>query len=398
MYKYKSIGEERPHLIDYFVNKEEAFKYSLYSSKKVNLICPLCHKEREMTISKLTIRGFNCGYCSENISYPNRYLRAFIGQLDVDNYIFEYSPDWLLGKRYDGYIKKGNKEYVIEMDGRQHSDKEYFGKTLEEQRRIDKLKDNLAVSHNIIMVRIDCRCSEPNYIREQICKSILSKNFNLSCIDWDLCGKEASKNTTKKIVDYYNSHKDMSSEKIADELHLHFSTVIRHLKKASSVGMCDYNIEEAKEKGKKQSIIVRNSNREPFDVIDNNGNYVGRYQTINACLKDLRELYPNLKFYQGLISNMGLGTKSLINGFSFKYVCGLEEFYKDNILMHNVIEYYNCHKEMTNNEIGEMFNIHKDTVRKFLIAGDKLKLCDYKSSDRLRLAQQRSSQAKKKIS
>ena len=60
MQRHKSIGEENPNLIQYFVNQEDAFKYALYSNKKALLKCPMCGKEREMQIAKLADRGFNC--------------------------------------------------------------------------------------------------------------------------------------------------------------------------------------------------------------------------------------------------------------------------------------------------------------------------------------------------
>ena len=49
----------------------------------------------------------------------------------------------------------------------------------------DKEKNILASNHNIIMIRIDCKESNLNYIKNNIINSQLSVLFNLKNVDWN---------------------------------------------------------------------------------------------------------------------------------------------------------------------------------------------------------------------
>ena len=99
----------------------------------------------------------------DGISYPNRILRQVVTRLPVQQYKFEYHSDWTDGRFYDCYFVFQNKEYVIEMDGKQHY-KDSKWTTYEYQKEIDEYKNNLAESNNIQMIRIDCSISQFYYI------------------------------------------------------------------------------------------------------------------------------------------------------------------------------------------------------------------------------------------
>ena len=66
------IATTHPYLVKYFVNPEDATKYTAHSNKKVQIQCTDCGHTKIMTISKLTDRGFKCEKCHDKISYPNK--------------------------------------------------------------------------------------------------------------------------------------------------------------------------------------------------------------------------------------------------------------------------------------------------------------------------------------
>ena len=57
---FTSITVTHPHTISYFLNPEDAYKYTSQSNKKVLLICPICGKTHEMVIQNFFNQGFTC--------------------------------------------------------------------------------------------------------------------------------------------------------------------------------------------------------------------------------------------------------------------------------------------------------------------------------------------------
>ena len=95
------MATRRPDLVKYFKNCSDTTIYGINSRQKVDLICPECGYERTMTIEVLSREGFCCHVCGDGISYPNKFIRAFINQLPVENVEFEYSPKWANGLLVD---------------------------------------------------------------------------------------------------------------------------------------------------------------------------------------------------------------------------------------------------------------------------------------------------------
>ena len=144
-----------------------------------------------MRITKLSSIGFSCPRCSDKISYPNKFLRAFLEQLPVENIQFEYSPKWARPYRYDGYCEYKDLKIIIEMDGGLgHGNHKYKSSEIDiggKQR--DLIKDQLAEINGITLVRIDCINSNFEYIKTNILTSLLNNIFDLNQIDWEICEK-----------------------------------------------------------------------------------------------------------------------------------------------------------------------------------------------------------------
>ena len=114
--------------------------------------CRLCGSEIQKTRKQWRRKKVHsCPMCSDGISYPNKFLRAFIKQLPITEYIFEYSPKWARNKRYDAYFIFDNKEYVVEMDGIQHTKTTYWS-SYKEQKDNDVEKEYFAKNNGVNVV------------------------------------------------------------------------------------------------------------------------------------------------------------------------------------------------------------------------------------------------------
>ena len=94
------VASIRPDLIKYFKNKEDSFKYTLNSSKKVQLKCPNCGYEKATIVQNLTKRGFSCSMCGDGISYPNKFIRNMLDMLGIP-FESEWSNEKCKGCFYD---------------------------------------------------------------------------------------------------------------------------------------------------------------------------------------------------------------------------------------------------------------------------------------------------------
>lgn len=236
------IATKRPDLVKYFVDVNVAYANTLHANKRFLCKCPDCGYEKEMAINVLTDHGFSCDVCRDNISYPNKYLRGFLSQLPINNVKYEYSPEWVTPYRYDCYFMFKSQPYIIEMDGELgHGQKSFNSKEKDiDGLKRDKIKEELALNHNIILIRIDCIKSDSEYISNNILSSELSQVFDLSLINWDLCNEYATKNIVKEVCDYYNQTL-FSGTQIAKNLNMGQTTVYRYLRKGKELGWCDYN-------------------------------------------------------------------------------------------------------------------------------------------------------------
>ena len=238
---FNDIATTAPWMVEYLADKEDAHRYMRRSAKKIKFICPYCGTEDVKKIQNVYRSGYTCSVCSIGVSFPNRLSRAVIRQLPVENIIMEYSPEWAGGKRYDNYFEFNGNKYIIEMDGSFHY-KDTDMTNLSEVIRIDKLKDEMALNHNITMIRIDCKKSEYNYIKNNILNSKLNEIFDLNIINWDLCLKESTPNIIKNICEYYNINKsNITIDEIAEHFNISDTTFRKYRDIGVKYGWCDYD-------------------------------------------------------------------------------------------------------------------------------------------------------------
>lgn len=309
---HKKIIDTNPELIDYFVDKECAYKYPVQSNRVIKTQCPFCGFQKDYHIYNLYKFGFSCPRCSDGISYPNKFMLSLLSQLKV-NFKNEISKamagfEWVNNYRYDFYFEKDNEKYFIEMDGKFHDN--------EENIKTDTIKDDLANKHNISVIRINCRyISVENrfeFVKTNILKSCLSEIFDLSNIDFDLCNKDAIGSIVHKSVELYKKY-GYNIVKIAEELSLHRSTIRHYLKIASDLGLCDYNIYIAKANRYDK---IKNKICKPVDAFKN-GEFVCSFKSRAEASSKSLEILGRF-FDPCTIGHMCNGNIDERDGFSFK--------------------------------------------------------------------------------
>ena len=236
------LNTTAPELVKYLVNKEDAYKYTKCSNKKVYVKCPDCGsiKKDKVRINDLYRHGFSCKKCGDNISYPNKFMYNILDQLNID-LIPEYSPEWLGRKRFDFYIP--SLSLIIEMDGGLGHGKRELRKE-NNSLEIDEWKDTMANKNSIKVIRIPCDYNEDKflYIKKSILNSELYKFISLYNVDWDKADKFATKSLVKEVCNYYENNKDkMSMGDICKNLKLNSLTVRKYLRKGYKFNWCTYN-------------------------------------------------------------------------------------------------------------------------------------------------------------
>ena len=295
------IATTRPELIKYFNNPKDAQKYSAGSNKEVIFKCPDCGNLRNLKITDVTRYKFVCNVCGDKISYPNKFGRSLLQQLPIANFKTEWKPKWAIPYCYDNYFEYNNKSYILEMDGMWHyKDNKLSGKTYEESKKIDDYKDSLALERDIIVIRIDSRYSDKEYIINQIKNSLLSSIFNLDLVDWDKCEENANKSITREICNYYNEHK-LTLKKLEEIFNIGSGSIRRMLIVGNKNGWCKYSI-------RKRNI--------PVQVFDCDNKIIGSFKNIKECTKYMKDIF-NFGFSHRASSNLSSTGEVFYKGYHF---------------------------------------------------------------------------------
>lgn len=159
-------------------NSIDGYNYRINTGTQLEFTCPNCGKHKFMLPSNVKSRGMSCDYCSDGVSYPNKFIRNILDLLGI-----EFEPEYMVninGKRcfYDVFFKINNKPFCIEMDGGLgHGHKNNKSRTIEEQLFIDSIKNDYAINNGITLIRIDCNYGDINNRYEYIKKNILQSDL-----------------------------------------------------------------------------------------------------------------------------------------------------------------------------------------------------------------------------
>lgn len=233
---YNDMWSTNPDQASLLLYKEDGYKYTQCSGQNVWWVCPCCGEYLYKKISNVNKRGLSCNKCSDGISFPNRFMYNLLKQIDV-NFYSEYIINGE-NYRYDFYIPSIN--MIIEMQGRQHYDGWNSRRITKEQiQENDKIKRKYAINNGIsLYIEIDCKESNKNYIKNSILKSELINYFNLGNIDWNKCCLDSVKSFVYISAQCYNN--GMSTSDISTKLGFCNSTIIRWLKLANELNLCNW--------------------------------------------------------------------------------------------------------------------------------------------------------------
>ena len=279
--KCNIIALTHPHLISYFINKEDAMKYSMGCDKKVSMRCS-CGYEKSMIINKLVNRGFGCPKCSDHIPYPEKFIFNVLEQILIKNFQTQLSKKdfaWCDKYKYDFYISKINS--IIETHGLQHYEESTgLWENLNTIQENDKIKCKLAQNNGIEnYIVLDCRYSNMEWIKYNIIKSNLLELLGIKeeDIDWLKCHEYACSSLVKLVCDMWN-YKSFNVKEISEKLKISGVTTLKYLKQGKKLGWCDY-IDHSK--------IICLTTKEIFDSQTNAGKqYNIKSSGISACCKN----------------------------------------------------------------------------------------------------------------
>lgn len=247
------IPTTAPWMVDYFQGgHDEAKQYSKSSTQKLFFKCPNCNliKHNKTSIQQLYKVGKISCTCSDGISLPEKIMYYLLLQNNEvsESFKYQYSPKWcqfyLDNKKkrgiYDFYFQNSKGDFVVEMDGNFHYEKHFKDKSLEEQKEIDYQKNMLALKNNMTIIRIDCKESNFEYIKENILKSELISVLNLHDVNWDVIKENCYKNIIKLVcLDYANG--SYSTIDLSKKYHMCRGTIITYLHIGNENDWCEYN-------------------------------------------------------------------------------------------------------------------------------------------------------------
>lgn len=307
------IATTDPWMIPYLVDKEDAYKYTSKSSKKVKVICPDCSRIKYTLISRLQKRHSISCICSDGKSYPEKFTYNILEQLG-ENFICQYSKsysDWCEDKLYDFYLTEH--DFIIEVNGWQHG-KDTTWKTKEKQQEIDKFKEELALNNGINKyIQLNCYQSDKDYIKNSILNSELIDYFDFSKIDWDKADEFATKNLVKIVCEHYESHKGkMLLKDMAEYFNISYTTFNRYLTQGNKLNWCNY---DKKDNYKNTYKVINNPKIKAIKVIETGD----IFESASELERRSEELY-GVKFNHSHISMVCSGKQKKHKGFHFKYV------------------------------------------------------------------------------
>ena len=301
------ISTVRPDLIKYFPDQECAKLYTPGSGRRERLVCPFCGYEKHMLIQHLAATGFACPVCGDGVSYPNKFCRQVFKQLPVQNFQCEYRQSWTDRYIYDIYFEYNGTKYIVEVDGSQHfKDTSSLWQPFDITRQTDNIKTQLAINNGCVVIRIDCRKSEMQYIKNSILNSCLSDIFDLSNINWIDCEQSARNSVVFEVCNFYNTSENKQIRHIANKFGIAEPTVRSYLTRGANVGLCSYQSQTYKL---------------PVVACHIADNITFSFDSVSMCSKELSVLY-NIKIEEKGIHRTCRHEQDTYKGFIFKYKDG----------------------------------------------------------------------------
>lgn len=280
------IATTHPEFAKLFWNVEDSLVYTYSSKKKADFKCPIClNKIPNKTIGNVYSKGLPCQYCSDGLSYPEKFMFSLLEQVRIE-FNHQKTFVWSKNKQFDFYIPSLN--CIIETHGEQHYEKTPRGRTLKEEQENDEFKYNLAFSNKISKYyAIDCRKSELEWIRNSILKSNMNLLFDLSNIDWLKCHEFACSSFVKKSCDLWNEG-IRSTVEISRILNFHSATISRYLKRGKILGWVDYDPKSVlRQNGRSSGEIFKLKRSKKVIQLTKTGDFIKEWESLAEAGRQL---------------------------------------------------------------------------------------------------------------
>lgn len=255
--KFTYIDESYPYLAKNF--KDQTKIHVTKSCKDyVTLICPCCKKEYTTRVVDYIKSGHvPCLLCNDGFPYPEKFMGNILSQLEIE-YEYQFSPKWAKPYKYDFMFVYNNILYIIEMDGGLgHGYNDSYNRTAQECLKIDKIKDELAISHGYNIIRIDCNYANYNrfaYIKTNIIRQ-LENVIPINNVNWELCNEKSLISKFKEVLDIY-INQTKCIEEISEVSHIKTRTVIKYITEAMDANLIPKTKLNIKKNKKKNRIPV----------------------------------------------------------------------------------------------------------------------------------------------
>ena len=307
---YNDLWTTHPEVASLLECPKQGYELTHGSHKRLNFICPRCSsKIKNKQIPNVITYGLTCNQCSDAVSYPEKVMFSILSQLNLE---FETQKifNWSKGKRYDFYIPSDNS--IIEVHGNQHFGKGFSklgGKTLKEEQKNDRIKEELAKDNGIKnYIVIDCARSEFKYIQNSILQSEITKLYNLSKINFVKCHEYACGTLVKIASDLWNNGHKASEIGVIMKIKSN-TTVLKYLKDAATLGWCDYDSRKVMRSVGKQN----NYNKSRAVVqLTPTGEYIDEFKSKTYASK-------KLGIYLCGITQVCEGKRDYVKGYKFMY-------------------------------------------------------------------------------
>lgn len=292
---------------------EKIKKLTIRSEELVSVKCPYCGTIRKIKVKQLfMLKSVSCNKCSDGRSYPEKFVYSFLEQTGI-GFEVQVKFDFDKNVKYDFYIPSLN--IVIEVDGIQHRNVNSNWYTDN-----DEYKTGLIENNGMSMIRVIADISDLEHMKQAIINSELWNIFNCpNYIDWNECHKFACKSIICEVgKTYEDGVKDL--DELSEIFKLHRKTIREYLVKASTLGICNFSLEELKqEQYRKVSEASKKALCKKIKVYYKN-NYVGTFNSITEMCEKIYEMFKIRlnRVHIGQCANKEYGRKSH-KGFTFEW-------------------------------------------------------------------------------
>lgn len=284
----------------------DAYKYSQFSHEKTWFICPICGEKLYKKIATVSTCGLSCYSCGSGISFGEKYMINFFRYFSQE-YEFQFSPKWIGLRRYDFQFDRENIKYILEVDGGWHDeDNNLSGVTAEEQREIDNYKNQEAINHGYVVIRLDYKYNKvtnnkEKYLINSILNSELATLFdiNLDILDEILMitkSKELIPDHVYKIAKVWNSLSDKNMRNLKIHYSLNEDGLRKYLYKASELGLINESKDEIILLNRKSQFTNGKDTRAHYAICDQTGEILNYSEAREKYRANLFRYFQNKNY------------------------------------------------------------------------------------------------------